>query len=47
MHLRPLRELVSAPVCAHWIDELVRDLMQTGGQVLLGVSEGIRFGGQL
>jgi hypothetical protein len=47
MHLRPLREVVSTSVCAHWIYELVRDLMQTGRQALLRVRQGIRFGGQL
>jgi hypothetical protein len=47
MHLSSLPELGGAPVRAGRIYVLVRDLMQTGGQVLLRVSEGIRFGGQL
>jgi hypothetical protein len=47
MHLRPPRELRGTPVGAYGINELVGDLVQTGRQVLLRISEGIRFGGQL
>jgi hypothetical protein len=47
MHLRLLRELRGTPMGAPGINELVGDLVQTGCQVLLRISEGIRFGGQL